>query len=108
MILLPDQVFRTTTWNLEPNPYEKEIQLHKDKIDNSVQRALAYNEKGWKREGDFVWFEGSLYVPKNQELRLKIIQDHHDPAIVGHPGPHKTQELIMRNYYWPRMMDLIK
>lgn len=100
-VLLPDQIFRNTMWVLEPNVYEPEITAHKDEIDNSVQKALAYGEKGWKREGDFTWFEGKLYVPKNKELRIQIICDHHDSALAGHPGPYKTQEMIMRNYYWP-------
>ena len=107
-VLLLDQIFRNTAWALEPNVYEPEIVAHKDKVDNSVQKALTYGEKGWKQEGDLVWFEGKLYVPKNKELQIQIICDHHDSALAGHPGPHKTQEMIMHNYYWPRMMDLIR
>ena len=45
--------------------------------------------------------EEKVYVPKNEELRAKVIQLHHDVLAVGHEGRWKTVELVMRNYWWP-------
>jgi len=39
-------------------------------------------------------YRGSLYVPDSIELRLCIIQDHHDMALAGHPGRAKTFDLL--------------
>ena len=47
--------------------------------------------------------EGKIYVPKEEELRVEIIQLHHDVLVVGHRGRWKTTELVMRNYQWPRV-----
>ena len=47
--------------------------------------------------------EGKIYVPKEEELRVEIIQLHHDVLVVGHKGRWKTTELVMRNYWWPRV-----
>ena len=45
--------------------------------------------------------EEKVYVPKNEELRAKVIQLYHDVLAVGHEGRWKTVELVMRNYWWP-------
>ena len=48
-----------------------------------------------------------LAYPDNDSLCMHIISSHHDSPIAGHPGSQKTQELIERQYYWPRLaMDI--
>jgi len=42
-----------------------------------------------------------VYVPKNEELKVEIIQLHYDIPVAGHRGKWKTIELVMRNYWWP-------
>jgi len=42
-----------------------------------------------------------IYVPDHIPLRLRLLQDHHDPPAMGHPGSAKTLELLARKYYWP-------
>jgi len=62
-------------------------------------RELRGNK--WKIEDDLVLKEGKVYVPKDEELRVEIIQLHHDVPAVGHGGRWKTVELVTRNYWWP-------
>ena len=52
-------------------------------------------------------FRGKIYVPKDLELRRRIVEQHHDSRIAGHPGRFKTLELISRNYWWPQMSRYI-
>jgi len=52
----------------------------------------------WQLEGDLVLKEGNIYILKNEELRVEIIQLHHDVLIAGHERRWKTIELVMRNY----------
>jgi len=40
----------------------------------------------WHIERDLVLKEGKVYVLKNEELRAKIIQLHHNVPAVGHGG----------------------
>ena len=42
----------------------------------------------------------NIYIPKNDELRVEIIQLHHDILVAGHGGRWKTIKLVMRNYWW--------
>ena len=60
-------------------------------------KELRGNE--WKIEEDLVLKEGKVYVPKNEELRAKVIWLHHDVPVSGHGGRWKMVELVMRNYW---------
>ena len=42
-------------------------------------------------------------MPKDKDLRDKVIHLHHDTYMAGHPGRFKTAELVLRNYWWPRI-----
>ena len=57
--------------------------------------ADSENPGPYTRDGDLILREGRVYVPNTQDLRLKILQDHHDHKLRGHPGIHKTINLIM-------------
>jgi hypothetical protein len=50
-----------------------------------------------------VWYRGRYYVPEGDQLRLRLIQEHHDTALAGHPGQAKTFDLLDRKYYWKDM-----
>ena len=58
----------------------------------------------WKIERDLVLKEGKVYVPKEKELKVKIIRLYHDVPAVGHGGRWKTVELVTRNYWWLGVM----
>jgi len=64
-------------------------------------RELRGNE--WKLEEGLVLKEGKIYVPKDEELRVEVIQLHHNVPAAGHGGRWKTVELVTRNYWWPGM-----
>ncbi|KAF8829214.1 hypothetical protein HHX47_DHR3000714 [Lentinula edodes] len=78
------------------------IRRKKNQRDKLVQVALESKDKEWleTEDGLAVW-QGCIYVPKDKELRGRIIQAHHDAQTAGHPGRYKTIELITRNYWWP-------
>ena len=40
----------------------------------------------WKLEEDLILKEGKMYIPKDEELRVEIIQLHHDVPAAGHRG----------------------
>jgi len=42
--------------------------------------------------------EVKVYVLKNEELRIEIIQLYYDVLVVGHRERWKMMELVMRNY----------
>jgi len=44
----------------------------------------ALREKEWKIEGDLVLKKGKVYVPKNKELKIEIIQLHYNVLVAEH------------------------
>jgi len=48
-------------------------------------------------------YREKIYVPDSDELRIRILQQHHDHPSAGHPGRAKTFELLSRSYYWKGM-----
>jgi hypothetical protein len=59
-------------------------------------------------EQGLVLHHGLCYVPDDENIKLDILQEHHDAKTAGHSGEAKTLELISRNYYWPGMRRFIK
>ena len=67
-------------------------------------------EKGICEEQDGFLYDPSsrMYVPNDDSLRMHIISSHHDSPVARHPGYQKTQELIERQYYWPRLASDVR
>jgi len=61
----------------------------------------------WNTEEKLLLFKGQVYIPDNNELRAEIMKIHHDNPAAGHPGRHKTLELVSQNYWWPSMSQFI-
>jgi len=76
------------------------------RIVKEMKKAKVKESRGeeWKIEGELVLKEGKIYVPKDMELRAKIIQLHHDVPVAGHKERWKTVELVTRNYWWLGVM----
>ena len=51
---------------------------------NGSLREIAIAECS-ERDGQ-VWYRGRRYVPEEEQLRLRLIQEHHDTTLAGHPG----------------------
>jgi hypothetical protein len=48
-------------------------------------------------------YRGKQYIPEDPELQLRLIQEHHDTPLAGHPRRSKTFDLLSRSYYWKTM-----
>ena len=58
---------------------------------------VSRNEKQ-QIENELVLKEEKIYVPKNENLRLEIIQLHYNILIVVYGRQQKTVKLVTRNY----------
>jgi hypothetical protein len=61
----------------------------------------------WNLEDGLVLYKGLVYVPNNENLKCKVVQQYHD-ELMGHPGEWKTIELIMRDFWWPGITAFVK
>jgi len=64
--------------------------------------------KEWQIKEDLMLKKGKMYMPKNEVLRIEIIQLYHDVLVVGYRGRWKMMELVTRNYYWPEVTRNIR
>ena len=69
-----------------------------EKMKKAGVKELRRNE--WQIKEDLVLKEEKMYIPKDEKLRVEVIQLHHDVPAVGHGGRWKIVELVMRNYWW--------
>ena len=75
---------------------DKEVVRVIEKMKKVEVRNLRGDE--WEIKRYLVLKKGKVYVPKNEELRMEIIQLHHNTLVVGYRGRWKTTELVTRNY----------
>ncbi len=70
--------------------------------DNTVANSLNH-DRGMKIADGLIWYDGRIYVPRDHALRGEIIARSHDHITAGHPGIEKTKELVLREFWWPKM-----
>lgn len=97
----------------QPLPIEEAIR-QESQNDENVLSVLHAVEQGKNkhpflqlsqcqaREG-ILRYRDKIYVPDSDNLRVRILQQHHDHPSAGHPGRAKTFELLSRSYYWKGM-----
>ena len=49
-----------------------------------------------------------LVIPKDDDLRLRILRLAHDSPNAGHPGKTKQYEIVRRSYWWPGLLQTVK
>jgi hypothetical protein len=77
-----------------------------DPLHNKILKAIRQGDslkditvdECTEQEGQ-LWYRGKCYVPEGDQLRLRLIQEHHDTALAGHPGRAQTFDLLDRQYY---------
>jgi hypothetical protein len=77
------------------------MELRKDKGRGTIKSAE------WSESDGLLMFHRKIYVPKDRDLRRRIIKQHQHMCIAGHAGCFKTLELVSRNYWWPQMSRYI-
>jgi len=46
----------------------------------------------WK--DDLLWYQGKIWTPNEDKVKVELIRQHHDIPTTGHGGTAKTTELI--------------
>jgi len=59
-------------------------------------------------ETGYLHLNGRMYVPKADDLRLRVLRYKHDHPLLGHFGQNHTLELIHREYTWPGIRTYVK
>ena len=85
--------------------------------DNKVIKAVEemkqagvkmLRDKEWREVNGIIYKERKIYIPRNEKLRVEIIQLHHNMPVGGHRGQWKMVELVTRNFWQPGVMKEVK
>jgi len=69
-------------------------------------KGVALGLCQWK--DDLLWYQGKIWIPKEEGMRTTLIAKQHEPPHAVHGGKAKTTEHINRRYYWPKIREDIK
>ncbi len=70
--------------------------------DKNVSASLNHDRR-MKLDNGLIYYDHRIYIPQDHALRGEIIAASHDHITAGHPGIEKTKELVLQEYWWPRM-----
>src|SRR5258705_13401894 len=56
---------------------------------------------GWEWSEGQLQFQGHLYIPNQEILRLQVIRNHHNHPVAGHFREARTSKLIHHSFHWP-------
>jgi hypothetical protein len=78
---------------------DKGVQVIKEMLEQKVDKYKCFcqDSKG------VLWFEDRLVVPKNPELKKKILDEPHLSKFSMHPGSNKMYHDLRSLYWWTRM-----
>ena len=101
-----DQDLETTIENTyqEMNP-ENPVSVISQKISNKEHHSQQYLLSNYSLENERLYFNNKLFLPNQEPLRHRILQESHNQPMTGYPGVAKTYEILQKQYYWPKMID---
>ncbi|WVZ97356.1 hypothetical protein U9M48_042903, partial [Paspalum notatum var. saurae] len=69
----------------------------RDGINEKKKACFRLNEEG------VLWFKDRLVVPKDMELRKKILDEAHTSMFTMHPSSNKMYQDLKQKFWWTRM-----
>ena len=66
--------------------WDEELKQAIEHLKNGAPRALRKGLEELNMEDGLILFWGKVYVPKDMELRCRVVQLHHNTLPAGHPG----------------------
>ncbi|WVZ81457.1 hypothetical protein U9M48_028832 [Paspalum notatum var. saurae] len=66
-------------------------------IDEEKRACFTLDDQG------VLWFKNRLVVPKDMELRKKILDEAHTSVLTMHPGSNKMYQDLKQKFWWTRM-----
>ncbi|WVZ81202.1 hypothetical protein U9M48_028612 [Paspalum notatum var. saurae] len=69
----------------------------RDEINEKNKACFKLDDEG------VLWFKNRLVVPKDMELRKKILDEAHTSMFTMHPGSNKMYQDLKQKFWWTRM-----
>jgi hypothetical protein len=76
---------------------DKGVQVIKEMIKQKAEKYKCFRQDS----KEILWFGDRLVVPKDPELRKKILDEAHLSKFSMHPGSNKMYHDLRSLYWWP-------
>ncbi|WVZ75465.1 hypothetical protein U9M48_023514 [Paspalum notatum var. saurae] len=76
---------------------DKGMALIREGMDDTKKACLTLDGHG------VLWFKNRLVVPKDMELRKKILDEAHTSMFTMHPGSNKMYQDLKQKFWWTHM-----
>ncbi|QRW15631.1 Retrotransposable element Tf2 protein [Rhizoctonia solani] len=108
VLLKPELFIASITPDQEINDLIGEA-IYKDERLKEILYKLQNKDKvvDWELKEGLLWYQGKIFVPRDDTIRNLILESRHDALAAGHPGQTRTLELISRSYYWPLLKKFV-
>ncbi|QRW17624.1 Retrotransposable element Tf2 protein [Rhizoctonia solani] len=108
VLLKPELFIASITLDQEINDLIGKA-IYKDDCLKEILHKLQNKEKvlDWELREGLLWFQGKIFVPKDDTIRNLILESRHNALAAGHPGQARTLELVSRSYYWPSLKKFV-
>jgi transposase InsO family protein len=87
---------------------EDPCRVTRQQVLSGERRSMIVTLADCSVENEKLYYRGRLWIPENEDLRYRCVKECHEQPMVGHPGPRRTYEILQRQFYWPKMMDMVK
>ena len=78
---------------------DKGVQIIKKNLHQKVEKYNCFRQD----EKGVLWFKSRLVIPKDQDLKRKILDEAHLSKFSMHPGSTKMYHDLKPLYWWTRM-----
>ena len=118
LVLKPEHFVDATTIPVQPidtlqdeirnaTDQDPEVTLALQVLRGQKPRPLIKDPSDWEEREGLIFYRSRVYIPRNPELRRRIVRLCHDSPAAGHPGQRGTRELVSRMYWWPGLTAFV-
>jgi transposase InsO family protein len=101
-----DELKVSGDFDLEVHSIELEDEFKSRLIRDSATSPLASLPDFTLKDG-IIYHKDRIVLP-TEELQLETLKRRHDSPLAGHPGVHKTIELISRDFHWKGLDQMVR
>ncbi|WVZ89342.1 hypothetical protein U9M48_035763 [Paspalum notatum var. saurae] len=76
---------------------DKGMAFIREGMDEKKKACFTFDDQG------VLWFKNRLVVPKDMELRKKLLDETHTSMFTMHPGSNKMYKDLKQKFWWTRM-----
>ena len=87
---------------------EDPVAIISQMIMNRKRHSRQYSLSDYFLDNRRLYHHGKLYLPNQESLRFRILQESHNQPMTGHPGVARIYEILQRSYYWPKMVNSVR